>query len=110
MLQALNVNAEGDGHGAQRTLSSPRGGGRLALPWGGILGIILGGLVVAGLATAVLARRRVRRAYQVCQFLPFLPFCFPERHKPSRSGPGVSARGSALRGGHSIIGISSAAV
>lgn len=62
------MNAEGDGHGARRTLSSPHGGGRLALPWGGILGIILGGLVVVGLATAVLARRRVRRAYQVCSF------------------------------------------
>ena len=65
MSQALNVNAEGDGHGAQRTLSSPRGGGRLALPWSAILGIVLGGLVAAGLATAVLARRRVRRTYQV---------------------------------------------
>jgi hypothetical protein len=62
------VNAEGDGHGAQRTLNSPHGRGRLALPWGAILGIILGGLVVAGLAAAVLARRRVRRAYQVRGF------------------------------------------
>lgn len=64
-LQALNVNAEGDGHGAQRTLSVPRHGRHLALAWYAILGIVLGGLMVIGLATAVFARRRTRRAYQV---------------------------------------------
>lgn len=64
-LQALNVNAEGDGHGAQRTLSSPLRRHGLALAWPAILGIILGGLVVIGLTSAVFARRRTRLAYQV---------------------------------------------
>ncbi len=63
--QALNVNAEGDGRGARRTLSTPSSDRRLALAWPAILGIVLGGLVVAGLAAAVFARRRTRRAYDV---------------------------------------------
>lgn len=69
-LQALNVNAEGDGHGAQRTLSSPLRRHGLALAWPAILGIVLGGLVVIGLTSAVFARRRTRRAYQVSSSTP----------------------------------------
>ncbi len=61
----MNVDAEGDGRGSQRTLSSPNMRRRLALAWPAILGICIGGLVVAALAAAVFARRRTRRAYQV---------------------------------------------
>ena len=65
--QALNVNAESDGRGAQRTLSSPMHTQHLALPWPAILGICLGGLLVMGLTAAVFARRHTRRAYQVME-------------------------------------------
>lgn len=71
--QALNVNAEGDGRGAQRTLNSPRMGRRLALAWPAILGICLGGVLVLVLTAAVFARRRTRRVYQVRPPPPLLP-------------------------------------
>ena len=59
------MNAEGDGRGAQRTLSSPNVRRRLALAWPAILGICVGGLVLVAIAAAVFARRRTRRAFQV---------------------------------------------
>lgn len=62
--KALNVDVEGDGKGARRTLSRPSLRHRLALEWPTILGVVLGGVLMMGLTAAVFARRRLQRAYQ----------------------------------------------